>query len=63
MSKSIVLLAGAALGAALVVGHPAAGATSAIFSVTTTTVTAATTVTIFASFGGATSVATLTVNP
>ena len=29
MSKSIVLLAGAALGAALVVGHPAAGATSA----------------------------------
>jgi hypothetical protein len=39
----------------------AAGATTATFTVTTTTVTANTSVAIFASFGGATSMATLTV--
>ena len=76
-STATVTLSAAATGGAVVTlasSNPAvaavpasvtvpAGAASAIFSVTTTTVTAATTVTIFASFGGATSVATLTVNP
>jgi hypothetical protein len=41
----------------------AAGATTATFTVTTTTVTASTSVAIFASSGGATSMATLTVTP
>jgi hypothetical protein len=40
-----------------------AGATSVSFPVTTTAVTAATPVTITASFGGASGTATLTVNP